>query len=209
MKILDKVNVILFFHGDKVRINPSHFTIREYLALREMPLRQGLNTSNVVAGPFAAVQLVSQGDPEDLANYRVERLECELRLIDTGRGYRLEMRYPPPPDEAGSDGSWEEIGTTYHPDGSVATMAFRRIKPLDSDAFGLALSRLQSPHPAVAAKLDRGPRGARPMAADERRKHNEEIREAMQAQRRSNALHRRCYEGDMPREERTWLSDMI
>jgi hypothetical protein len=45
VKTLDKVNVILFFHGDKVRINPSHFTIREYLALREMPLRQGLNTS--------------------------------------------------------------------------------------------------------------------------------------------------------------------
>src|SRR5687768_4692276 len=45
VKSLDKVNVILFFHGDKVRINPSHFTIREYLALREMPLRQGLNTS--------------------------------------------------------------------------------------------------------------------------------------------------------------------
>jgi hypothetical protein len=33
VKILDNVNVILFFHGDKVRINPSHFTIREYLAL--------------------------------------------------------------------------------------------------------------------------------------------------------------------------------
>jgi hypothetical protein len=46
VKSLDKVNVILFFHGDKVRINPSHFTIREYLALREMPLRQGLNTSS-------------------------------------------------------------------------------------------------------------------------------------------------------------------
>jgi hypothetical protein len=45
VKSLDKVNVILFFHGDKVRINPSNFTIREYLALREMPLRQGLNTS--------------------------------------------------------------------------------------------------------------------------------------------------------------------
>jgi hypothetical protein len=45
VKTLDKVNVILYFHGDKVRINRSDFTIREYLALRAMPLRQGLNTS--------------------------------------------------------------------------------------------------------------------------------------------------------------------
>jgi hypothetical protein len=45
VKAQDTVNVILFFHGDKVRINPSTFTIREYLALKEMPLRQGLNAS--------------------------------------------------------------------------------------------------------------------------------------------------------------------
>ena len=41
----DRVNIILFLHGDKVRINHSDFTIRQYLGLKEMPLRQGLNTS--------------------------------------------------------------------------------------------------------------------------------------------------------------------
>jgi hypothetical protein len=174
--------------------------------------RLGLSSSNVVAGPFAAVQLVTVGDPDvDLANYRIDRRDCELRLIDTGRGYRLEMRYLPPP-EAGSDGPFEEIGTTYHPDGSVASLARVQIKPIDFDAFGLALSRLASPHPAVASMLDRGPRGASegvPKTDAERRQRNEEIKRQMIEQRQRNALHRGSYEGDVVPEERTWLTDMI
>jgi hypothetical protein len=41
----DTVNVILFMHGDKVRIWDQHGTIRDYLNLPKMPLRQGLKTS--------------------------------------------------------------------------------------------------------------------------------------------------------------------
>jgi hypothetical protein len=154
--------------------------------------RLGLNSSGVVVGPVAAVQLKPVGDPTDLVNYRVDRLDCELRLLETGRGYRLEFRYLPPP-EAGSHGAWETIGDTYHPDGSAASMARMNIRPVDWDAFGLAIAAVPSPHPAVADKLDRGPRDARPMTADERRKHNEEIKSAMQAQRQANYLHRGNY----------------
>src|SRR5438270_3711891 len=37
VKAVDKVNVILYLHGDKVRIVHSDFTIRNYLDLPEMP----------------------------------------------------------------------------------------------------------------------------------------------------------------------------
>jgi hypothetical protein len=169
--------------------------------------RLGINSSNVVVGPVAAVQLKPVGDPTDLVNYRVDRLDCELRLLDTGRGYRLEFRYLPPP-EAGSDGAWETIGDTYHPDGSAASMARMDIRPVDWDAFGLALAAVPSPHPAVADKLDRGPRGAgegAPKTDDERRRWNEDIKRQMIEQRQRNALHRGVYEGDRTGEGYSWI----
>lgn len=39
------VNVILYMHGDKVRIWDKHGTIRDYWNLPKVPLRQGLKTS--------------------------------------------------------------------------------------------------------------------------------------------------------------------
>lgn len=39
------VNVILFLHGDKVRVWDQHGTIRDYWNLPKVPLRQGLKTS--------------------------------------------------------------------------------------------------------------------------------------------------------------------
>jgi hypothetical protein len=144
--------------------------------------KRGISTSNVLV-TAAAVRLVSEGDPEDLANYRVDRLECELRLVDTGRADRLEVRYLP-------DGVFEEIGTTYHPDGSAASMARMSIRPTDWDAFGRALGSIPTPHPAVAEKLDRGARDARQLTADERREHTQAIKEQMQAKRQTNYLHR-------------------
>jgi hypothetical protein len=166
-------------------------------ALAEALARHSLSN---VTGPFPAVRLISQGDPDDLANYTVDRRDCELRLRDVGKAYRLEMRYLP-------DGPWETVGDAYHPDGSVAALARMQVKPLDSDAFGLALNALPKPHPAVTHLYDRGPRELRPMTADEQRKHNEEIKRKMIEQRQANALHRGNYtdHADRTGEGYSWI----
>jgi hypothetical protein len=45
VKTLDQVNVILYLHGDKVRIWDPTKTIRDYWSLPQLPLRQGVNGS--------------------------------------------------------------------------------------------------------------------------------------------------------------------
>ncbi|MBI4905823.1 MAG: hypothetical protein HY820_19470 [Acidobacteria bacterium] len=45
IKSSTKVNVILYLHGDKVRIVKTDFTMKEYWSLSEMPLREGLKSS--------------------------------------------------------------------------------------------------------------------------------------------------------------------
>ena len=58
IKSLDKVNVILYLHGDKVRVWGPTGTIRQYWSLPTFPLRQGLNASGqqyiLVAPTFGA-----------------------------------------------------------------------------------------------------------------------------------------------------------
>lgn len=45
VKARDKVNVILYMHGDKGRIVKPNFTIVDYWSLGEMPLREGVQAS--------------------------------------------------------------------------------------------------------------------------------------------------------------------
>jgi hypothetical protein len=82
VKAADKVNVILFLHGDKVRINHSDFTIREYLNLKEMPLRQGLNTSGqpfvLVAPTLGADADTEFGDLGDKIDDYLEHMMTQL-----------------------------------------------------------------------------------------------------------------------------------
>jgi hypothetical protein len=93
VKSLDKVNVILFFHGDKVRINPSHFTIREYLALREMPLRQGLNTSG---RPFILIAPTLGADADTEFGNLGKRIDDYLDLMMTHLYQLGPPEYAPP-----------------------------------------------------------------------------------------------------------------
>ena len=93
VKSLDKVNVILFFHGDKVRINPSHFTIREYLALREMPLRQGLNTSG---RPFILIAPTLGADADTEFGNLGKRIDDYLDLMMTHLYELGPPEYAPP-----------------------------------------------------------------------------------------------------------------
>jgi hypothetical protein len=72
VKSLDKVNIILYMHGDKVRVVKNNYTIREYWSLPEFPLRQGLNASGQpyillapTLGPDADTQFGSLGSDID------------------------------------------------------------------------------------------------------------------------------------------------
>jgi hypothetical protein len=148
--------------------------------------RAGISMTNVVAGSFQAVQMRPTGDPDELETYTVERVSCELRVLDLGKDYELQVRF--------GDGAWESVaGPHREPSGASAVMARRRIRPVDSDAFGLALARLPSPHPARQFKVTLGAGEGVPKTPKEREERNKEIREQMAKQRQSNALHRGCY----------------
>lgn len=93
VKSPDKVNVILFFHGDKVRINPAHFTIREYLALREMPLRQGLRTSG---RPYILIAPTLGADADTEFGNLGKRIDDYLDLMMTHLYELGPPEYAPP-----------------------------------------------------------------------------------------------------------------
>jgi hypothetical protein len=93
VKSLDKVNVILFLHGDKVRINRSHFTIREYLALPQMPLRQGLNISG---RPFILIAPTLGADADTEFGDLGKRIDDYLDLMMTHLYQLGPPEYAPP-----------------------------------------------------------------------------------------------------------------
>jgi hypothetical protein len=84
-------------------------------------------------------------------------------------------------------------------------LARKQIKPIDSDAFGVAVSALPKPHPGVAHLYDFRPRDARPLTEQERQEHVRKVKEAMIKQRQSNALHR----DPVVEEVGGWLRSML
>jgi hypothetical protein len=108
--------------------------------------KAGLSTGN--AGPFPAVQTITEGDVEiDPASFRVERLDCEVRIVDTGKDYSLQVRW---------DGEWQlEMNGMRDPTSAGHILARKDIKPVDSDAFGRAVSSLPNPHPYVTMRRDK------------------------------------------------------
>jgi hypothetical protein len=158
---------------------------------------QGINPGGIT-GPFAAVQLVPVGDPEvDLSSYRVDRLDCEIRIVTAAKDYRLEIRF--------GDGAWQpEGGGMIDATTAGVIMARKQIKPVDSDAVGVALNRLTK-HPAVADLYDRRALDAKQLTPQESLEHTRQVKEAMANQRRSNALHRE----PVVEEVGAWIADML
>jgi hypothetical protein len=151
--------------------------------------RAGVNVTNVLAGPFPAVQTRTSGDMESPETYTVERVPCELRVLDVGRDYELEVKF--------GDGSWETVaGPHREPTGASAVMALRRIRPVDFEAFGLALAKLPAPHPARYFRVTYGAGERTPKTQAERDAFNREVRERMIEQRRSIAMRRGNREDD-------------
>jgi hypothetical protein len=143
--------------------------------------RSGAIASDVLAGPFDAIQLRPEGDPDDLANYTVEKVPCQLRMTDTGRAYQLEVRF--------EGQAWEPVGGSHRdPPGSATVMAMKRIRPVDWDQFGLALAALPKPHPYIQAREGKVTYGAGELAPKtdaERQAFNRQVREDMAQQRSS------------------------
>jgi len=175
---------MVFVSNEELREQQEEEERQAYLAEMQKKLDEAgiyhVKPDTVVAGPYDAIKLVHVGDLErDPENYHVDKVECQVRMRDTGKSYHLDIKV--------GDADWEaDGGGVIDATSAGASLARKGIKVVkdQSDDWGRALSSLPAPHPAVHHKYHPQPR----------RMTNEEVREAMGAQRQRNALHRDAYE---------------
>lgn len=169
-------------------------------ALKEALERAGMSPSGraIVSPEFTGQRRVEPDDPTDpLALPTIE--ERRYRVTADDVQYALEELV---------DGSWKEVSSGYDVTGLSFHFAFHRIK---APGFSEAIRGLPRYRPKRQAYLDSlQPKDAPKLTPAEREAHVREVREAMIKQRRSNALHRGCYEGDpQPEPVGEWIKDML